>query len=408
MVFKRWFDARAPQVWAAKVAAVFFVGGGVLFLATLPLAPDDGRDDISAAIALMAVVIGCVVWFVPWERLPRRATLALVPPGFALIAGGNIVGGTDYFTYGVFFVIAFVWIGLAHPPFTSLAFAPLAVLAYLVPIPTLPEADRATAAASALISLPIAVLTGEILARGIDRQAKVEAELRRTREVADDLRELEAMKDRFLRAASHEFRTPLAICRGHLDVLSEHPDGTEVGETVRLVTDELDRMARLVEDVTAISRIDDPRSIHPERVAVRELVRSVGATARPLFRTRSLVVAEAAEGDVLADRQRLTQALLALLDNAATHARDATTVELRATADGGGWRFAVVDDGRGIDVGNGDPFEPFGHRATSPGAGLGLAVVRAIAEAHGGSAGFRRDRTGTEFFIRVPACEVRA
>jgi signal transduction histidine kinase len=297
-----------------------------------------------------------------------------------------------------------VWIGLAHPQFTSLAFAPLAVLAYLVPIPTLPEADRATAAVSALISIPIAVLTGEVLARGIDRQARTEAELRRTREMAADLRELEAMKDRFLRAASHEFRTPLAICRGHLDVLGEQPDATEVRETVRLVTDELDRMARLVEDVTAISRIDDPRAIHPERVEVRELVRTVGAKARPLFRTRSLVVVEAPDGCVVADRQRLTQALLALLDNAATHALDATTIELRASSDGGEWRFAVADDGRGIDVGSGDPFEPFGHRAASPGSGLGLAVVRAIAEAHGGSVGFRRDRAnGTEFFIKVPS-----
>jgi signal transduction histidine kinase len=403
VILRRWFDERAPQVWAAKVAAVFFVGGGLLFLVTLPFAPDDGRDDISAGIALTSMVIGCVVWFVPWERLPRRATLPLVPLGFALIAGGNIVGGTDYFTYGVFFVIAFVWIGLAHPPFTSLAFAPLAVLAYLVPIPTLPEADRATAAVSALISIPIAVLTGEVLARGIDRQARTEAELRRAREMADDLRELEAMKDRFLRAASHEFRTPLAICRGHLDVLGEQPDPAEVRQAVRLVTDELDRMARLVEDVTAISRIDDPHAIHPERVEVRELVRTVGAKARPLFRTRSLVVADAPDGCVVGDRQRLTQALLALLDNAATHALDATTIELRASSNGDAWRFAVADDGRGIDVGGGDPFEPFGHRTASPGSGLGLAVVRAIAEAHGGSAGFRRDRAhGTEFFITVP------
>jgi signal transduction histidine kinase len=403
-VFRRWFDVTRSQVWAAKIAAVFFVGGGLLFLATLPFAPEDARVDISAAIALAACAIGCVVWVIPWERLPRRATLVLVPVAFALIAVGNLVGGTEYFTYGVFFVIAFVWIGLAHPPLTSVAMAPFAVLAYLAPIPALPEADRAAALASALLALPISVFTGEVLARGIDRQVKAEAGLRRANETADELRELEAMKDRFLRAASHEFRTPLAICRGHLDVLGDHPEDAELRETVALVTDELDRMGRLVDDVTAIARIDDPRALRSEPIAVHQLISTVGAKARPLFRSRSLIVPDAPDGDVCGDPQRLTQALLALLDNAATHATRATTVELRAARDGDAWRFTVADDGQGLDVGNGDPFEPFRHRASSPGSGLGLAVVRAIAEAHGGSAGFHRDRSrGTEFYIRVPA-----
>jgi signal transduction histidine kinase len=403
-VFRRWFDVTRSQLWAAKVAAVFFVGGGLLFLATLPFAPEDARTDLSAVIALVACAVGLGVWLVPWERLPRRATLVLVPLAFSLIAVGNLVGGTDYFTYGVFFVIAFVWIGLAHPPLTSLAMSPFAIAAYLAPIPALPSGDQVGALASAVLALPISVFTGEVLARGIDRQAKAEAELRRANEVTEELRELEAMKDRFLRAASHEFRTPIAICRGHLDVLGEHPEEAELRETVALVTDELDRMARLVDDVTEIARIDDPRALRPEPIVVGELMATVGAKARPLFRARSLVVADAPPGDVCGDQQRLTQALLALLDNAATHATRATSVELRASRDGDGWRFTVADDGEGIDVGNGDPFEPFRHRPSSPGSGLGLAVVRAIAEAHGGSAGFHRGRSrGTEFYIRVPA-----
>ena len=398
------FDLATQHVWAAKVGALFFVGGGLLFLATLPVAPGDESVVRSVVIALVSCAVGCITWLVPWERLPPRATLVLVPPAFGLITAGNIVTGPDhYFTYAVFFVIAFVWIGLAHPPMTSIAFAPLAAVAYLAPIPTLPEPDRAAAAVSALLTLPISVLTGEVLARGIDRQARAEAEMRRANGTAEELRELEAMKDRFVRAASHEFRTPLAICRGHLDVLRERPDDDELRETVALVKDELERMGRLVDDVTAIARIDDPRSIRAEPIRVGELLTSVGATARPLFRSRSLVVADAPAGNVCADRQRLTQALLALLDNAVTHARDATTVELRASRDTSGWRFAVADDGRGIDVTGGDPFEPFRHGRTSPGSGLGLAVVRAIAEAHGGTAGLRRDRSrGTEFYIRVP------
>jgi signal transduction histidine kinase len=403
MRLRRWFDPARQNVWAAKVAALFFVAGGLLFLATLPFAPADARLDVSVGIAVAACVTGCVVWFVPWERLSPRATLVLVPPAFAMIALGNVVGGTDYFSYGVFFVIAFVWIGLAHPPWTGVMFAPLAIVAYLAPVAAMPAADRGPAIASALLSLPISVVTGEILARGIHRQAHVEAELRRAHEKAEEMRALDVMKDRFLRAASHEFRTPIAVCRGHLDVLSDHPDDVEVKETVELVTDELDRMARLLDDLTAIARIDDPSAIRPEPIEVRTLIATVGAKARPLFRARPLVVAEAPPGIVRADRQRLTQALLAMLDNAATHARYATRIELAAHQEPDAWRFAVADDGASLDVGTGDPFQPFTHGPASPGTGLGLSVVRAIAEAHGGSAGFRRDRaTGTEFFIRVP------
>ena len=404
MHLRRWFDPSRQHVWAAKIAALFFVGGGLLFLATLPFGPDDARPDLSAAIAVIACVIGCIVWFVPWERFTPRATLVLVPPAFALIAFGNVVGGTDYFSYGVFFVIAFVWIGLAHPPWTGVAFAPLAIAAYLAPVATMPAVYRGPAIASAVLSLPISIATGEILARGIDRQARVEAALRRANEAAEELRAVEAMRDRFLRAASHEFRTPIAVCRGHLDVLGDEPDDVEVKETIALVTDELDRMTRLLDDLTAIARIDDPHAIRPEPIEVRELIATVGAKARPLFRSQPLVVADAPPGSVRADRQRLTQALLVLLDNAATHARDATSVELLAEHESDAWRFAVADDGAALDVEAGDLFEPFVHGPTSPGSGLGLSVVRAIAEAHGGSAGFRRDRArGTEFFIRVPA-----
>ena len=96
----RWFPASAPERWAGRVAAIFFVGGGSLVLITIPIAPNDGRDDLSAAIAVAACVIGVGAWLTPWERLPRRANLVLVPPAFAMIALGNIVSGRTWHDHG--------------------------------------------------------------------------------------------------------------------------------------------------------------------------------------------------------------------------------------------------------------------------------------------------------------------
>lgn len=98
-----------------RLAGVFFAGAGVLGLVTLPL-PAPGSDaEAMAAVYAVALALGTGIWLAPWDRWPRRASLAIVPPAFTLIAVGNAFGGRDLHTYGVFFVVAFVWVGIAHP-----------------------------------------------------------------------------------------------------------------------------------------------------------------------------------------------------------------------------------------------------------------------------------------------------
>jgi hypothetical protein len=98
-----------------RLAAMFFIGAGVVGLVTLPL-PAPGSDTIAtAAVYAAALALGIAIWFAPWGRWPRWASLAIVPPAFALIAIGNAFGGADLHTYGVFFVVAFVWIGMVAP-----------------------------------------------------------------------------------------------------------------------------------------------------------------------------------------------------------------------------------------------------------------------------------------------------
>ncbi len=210
---------------------------------------------------------------------------------------------------------------------------------------------------------------------------------------------------RFLREISHELKTPITVCRGHLEVLGEDPSPEEVRETVALVVDELDRMGRLVEDLVTLARAEDPEFLRLRELGVTSFLLEVASKALPLLDGRLQVVPPEEDGVIRADPHRLTQALLNLLQNASVHTPPTTPVELRARRSKGGWRFEVADRGPGIPPEAEEAvFRPF-FRADphSPGSGLGLTIVQAIARAHGGRAGVvNRPGEGATFWIEVP------
>jgi signal transduction histidine kinase len=212
-------------------------------------------------------------------------------------------------------------------------------------------------------------------------------------------------EQRFIREASHELRTPMTICRGHLEVLGADPDPADVKEAIAVVVEELDRMGRIVEDMTTLARVEDPEFLRREPVRLEGFLRNVSRRAEPLLDGRLSVGPVPAGVEVRADPQRLTQALINLLQNAALHAPGDEPVELRVVDRPGEWRFEVVDRGGGIPPGEEDRlFRPFNRSSRAPGSGLGLAIVRGIAEAHGGRAGVdNRPGEGATFWITVPA-----
>jgi len=210
---------------------------------------------------------------------------------------------------------------------------------------------------------------------------------------------------RFIREASHELRTPVTISRGHLEVLDDGSDLDEMRQAVDVVLDELRRISRLLDDMTTLARVDHPRFLSPEPIELDGFLADVAVKAVPLLNGRLRTQAPPPGAVATADPQRLTQALLNLLQNAAVHGRGDTPVDLRVVAEPEAWRFEVDDHGGGIRPGEEELiFRSFARGETSAsGSGLGLAIVRSIAGVHGGAAGVdNRPGEGARFWVRVP------
>src|SRR5665213_2724859 len=119
-----------------RLSGALWILCGLLVVAAgafVPLPPGASRGGV-VVIGLVAVVCGAVIWFIPWERWHRSATLWIVPLAFAVIALHDRFTADDGFVYATFYLVAFVWIGLAHPQGTSLRCLPLLTVAYAAPL----------------------------------------------------------------------------------------------------------------------------------------------------------------------------------------------------------------------------------------------------------------------------------
>ena len=383
---------------------MLFLGAGAIALVTLPFpAPANLSRLGTSVVAIAAIACGLVTSALPWQRWPRSATLVLVPIALGLIAAGNAVGGSSFLTYGVFFVVVYVWIGMTQPRWTSVATTPLAAAAYLVPLLWLPV-EGGIAIGATVLTVATCALVGEILAWGRLRLLSTEAQLREEREVSLRLATLHRAQETWLSAASHELRTPIAICRGYLEVLPADAGRAEIDETVAVVIDELARMDRLVEDVGMLARLQERSFVQRRPIALATLLREIAVKAEPLHAGRVRLEPVPDGATVLADPDRLTQALLNLVGNAAQHA--GSDARMAARRERSAWRLEVRDDGEGLAPGTEEAAFSAFWRGNDVGAGrgLGLAVVRGVARAHRGEAGVdNRPGKGATFWIRLPA-----
>jgi signal transduction histidine kinase len=234
-------------------------------------------------------------------------------------------------------------------------------------------------------------------------------------DISDLTRTYNAMLDRleeafeaqrgFLDDAGHELRTPVTVLRGHLELLDSH-DPAEVEETRLLLLDEVDRMSRQVEDLILLAKAQRPDFVRPALVHVGVLTDEVLAKASAIGDRPWLSDGEA-DAWVVADEQRLTQALLQLADNAVKYSPPGSPVSIGSSADAEHARIWVTDRGRGIPVEEQqrifDRFRRAADVGAVEGSGLGLAIVLAIAEAHGGRVDVSSAQgAGSTFTITLP------
>jgi two-component system, OmpR family, sensor kinase len=245
-------------------------------------------------------------------------------------------------------------------------------------------------------------LTKRIEVRGSDEIAELASTFNG---MLDRLEAAFASQRGFVSDAGHELRTPITIIRGHLELLDEDP--AERAATVALVTDELDRMSRFVDDLLTLAKAERADFLRPEDVDLDVLTQELLAKAEGLA-PRDWRLESIGAGLVRADRQRLTQAMMNLASNAVQHTDDGDPIRVGSELRDGRARLWIADEGPGIPRADQERiFERFargGGRRRSDGAGLGLAIVRAIAEAHGGRVILRSEPGhGASFTLEIPA-----
>ena len=260
-----------------------------------------------------------------------------------------------------------------------------------------------------LVQLAIFVTIAVSISILTTRRRRAEQQLARANA---ELRKLDSAKDRFIAAVSHELRTPITVIQGWAQILSQK-DGESLRPAAAAAIEQSARaQARLIEDLLDMSRlILDKLQLQRSAVEMADVVREMEEMIRPAAEAKNIEVETRLPPEpciVDGDAVRLQQILWNLLQNAVKFTPGGGHIALRLAIEGPFARVTVSDDGDGITADLlpflFDPFRQGDGSASKGGLGLGLAIARQLAAAHGGTIEAHSDGAGrgARFTVRVP------
>jgi len=268
-----------------------------------------------------------------------------------------------------------------------------------------------------LIELPVMVVMLFAITRHTSRRAAAMAALDKVSRQNTLLLERQRA---FVQNASHELRTPITVALAHAELLPKTAGdaasvdggaGAEIAEDAAIITDELVRLRGLVDRLLLLATAEHADFLRPAPVQLAPLAGNLLRRWEPI--PRQWLAGRMDDATVLADKDRLTLALDAIVDNAVRFTGDGDQIEISVACDNGAAAITITDTGPGIPEGQLDwVFDKFARagasRGTTPNFGLGLPIVRAITEAHGGqvTAG-RSPNGGTAVTFTLPLCKSR-
>ncbi|MDQ6725887.1 MAG: DUF4118 domain-containing protein [Actinomycetota bacterium] len=337
-------------------------------------------------VGLCTAATAALVPFRAGLTVATPALILVLPVVVAAIVGGRVASLCTAVIAAVAFNLAFI------PPYWR---------------PAIEVVDDAVALG---VFLSVALTVGSLVADGAERRRAAEqraeeaqalndryeavvAERERLAEEATRvavLEQVDQQRSALLRSVSHDLRTPLATIRA---VTSDLRAGATYDDATRddlldLVGDEAERLDRIVANLLSLSRIE-AGALQPDRQAVslEELVTERVRRLSPLFRRVRVQVDMAADLPLVdADYSQLDQVITNLLENAARHSPQGSTVLIGARRRGGMVELWVADEGVGVATFDRSRiFEPFRRGEGSSSSGVGLAICKAIVEAHGGA-----------------------
>jgi two-component system cell cycle sensor histidine kinase/response regulator CckA len=426
---------------AQRAALLFFVAGLLAILNSFRPAIQTSQSTF-IALGALDLVIAAFVRCLPWQRWHARVLLVVVPVAFVVIGLFELTGAQTPYTYPIFFILVFIWVGLSAPPRTALLLLPLTAAAYVVPL--LIAGASPTAFESVFVAVPACVLIGEIIARVVSqlhaaqdaleqRVAERTAQLQAANTALQhQLAERKQLEAQFLQAQklegigqlaggiAHDFNNLLTAISGYADLIwdalpHDQPVRSDLAEIQKAVT----RASDLTRQLLAFAR---KQIIEPRVLNLNDLIGDMDKLLRRVIGEDIglISVPDPDLGLVKADPGQIEQVIM----NLAVNARDAMpgggklTIETRnvfldssyahehqGVIEGSYALLAVSDTGIGMDSDvQAHAFEPFfTTKAQGKGTGLGLATCYGIVKQHGGNIWvYSEVGQGTTFKIYLP------